>query len=503
MRRLDAAVFLSGAALMGLEIVGSRILAPVFGTSIFVWGSLITVFLASLSLGYAIGGRLADRRPEPELLANLLLLSAVLLFVVFVRPAPLLAACAKAPIPDRFQSLLAATILFGAPSVLMGAVTPFAVRLAARDMAHVGSTAGRLSSVSTAGSILGTFLMAFYLVPSFETREILFGLGMVLVAAAGLVPNLVLGRMARLALVAGGAALTYLVVPSRALTPLPGGEVIYERETAYHHLRVVESGPRRYLYFNNLAQGYIPRREGEAFAGSYVDGLLLAWVIRGSMPRDQVVIGLGAGMLPTLVSRHAPEVATTTIELDPEVYRTAERFFHFRPGRKDRVILGDGRRELLRQVTSTDAIFEDAFFSDSVPFHLMTREFFELCRDRLSPDGVYAANFIGFLTGKDNALFWAVHRTLREVFPCVYVLSGELRAGKRPINGNVLLIASRSPDRLDRATVRQRAEVLGRQFGRAGIVEWADRLYDGEVRTDLPVLTDAYSPTEALQHLLK
>ena len=121
MRRLDAAVFLSGAALMGLEIAGSRVLAPVFGTSIFVWGSLITTFLASLALGYAGGGRLADRRPEPAVLAGLLALSACLLWTLFLSPAPLLALFAKAPIPDRFRALLAAVVLFAPPSVLMGA----------------------------------------------------------------------------------------------------------------------------------------------------------------------------------------------------------------------------------------------------------------------------------------------------------------------------------------------------------------------------------------------
>ncbi|HKC24538.1 MAG TPA: fused MFS/spermidine synthase, partial [Thermoanaerobaculia bacterium] len=142
MRRLDAAVFLAGAALMGLEIVGSRVLAPVFGTSIFVWGALITTFLASLAVGYAAGGKLADRRPDPALLSSLLAASACLLWLLFLSPAPLLALFARAPMPDRFRSLLAALVLFAPPSVLMGAVTPFAVRLRARSLASIGSEAG-------------------------------------------------------------------------------------------------------------------------------------------------------------------------------------------------------------------------------------------------------------------------------------------------------------------------------------------------------------------------
>ena len=134
MIRLYTVVFLSGAALMGLEIAGSRILAPVFGTSIFVWGALITTFLASLSTGYALGGKIADRRPSASLLGSFLIAAGLALWVLLARPAPLLALCAAAPVPERFQALLAALLLFALPSVLMGTISPFATRLAARDV---------------------------------------------------------------------------------------------------------------------------------------------------------------------------------------------------------------------------------------------------------------------------------------------------------------------------------------------------------------------------------
>ena len=241
--RLDAAVFLSGAALMGLEIVGSRVLAPVFGTSLFVWGALITTFLAALALGYALGGRLADRRPDPGMLAALLAGSGIVLFVVFASPQALLAALGRVSIPERFRPLVAAVILFGPPSVLMGMVTPFAVRLAAKEIATVGSASGRLSALSTAGSILGTFATAFFLIPAFATRPILFGLGATLLVASLLVPApRTAARLAIVSLLAVGAAVSYLVVPSDAASPEPAGKVVYEKETAYHHLRVVDRG---------------------------------------------------------------------------------------------------------------------------------------------------------------------------------------------------------------------------------------------------------------------
>ncbi|HEX2757684.1 MAG TPA: fused MFS/spermidine synthase, partial [Thermoanaerobaculia bacterium] len=208
--RLDAAVFLSGAALMGLEIVGSRVLAPVFGTSLFVWGALITTFLAALALGYALGGRLADRRPDPGMLAALLAGSGIVLFVVFASPEALLAALGRVSIPERFRALVAAVILFGPPSVLMGMVTPFAVRLSAKEIATVGSASGRLSALSTAGSILGTFATAFFLIPAFATRPILFGLGATLLIASLLVPApRTVARLVIVSFLGFGAAASY------------------------------------------------------------------------------------------------------------------------------------------------------------------------------------------------------------------------------------------------------------------------------------------------------
>jgi spermidine synthase len=502
--RLDAAIFLSGAALMGLEIVGSRVLAPVFGTSLFVWGALITTFLAALAAGYALGGRLADRRPDPSLLAGVLLAAGALVIVLFAAPDFVLSAASGAPVPDRFRALLAAIVLFGPPSVLMGAVTPFAVRLAAKDLALVGSAAGRLSAVSTAGSILGAFSTAFFLIPTFATRPILFGLGMSLVVAALLVPApRLLRRLASAAFVGAAAALVFLVGPGISKPPGPAGTILLEKETAYHRIRVVDQGLRRALYFDNRLQGYAPARPDVTLGLNYADGLALSLAFAPHAKRV-VVIGLGAGMLPSTLTRRAPEIQTTSIEIDPEVVAVARKYFAFAPDANDRVLVGDGRRELDRQVDGADVIIVDAYYSDSLPFHLVTKEFDELCARKLGEDGVVAVNFGGELTGSRNQLFWAALRTLGEVFPRVYVFSAELKAGASPFKSTAIVIATRSAERLDPGTVADRARVVADRLGRPAVVEWAGRLYEGELRTsDVPVLTDAYSPTDALQHLAR
>ena len=500
--RLDAAVFLSGAALMALEIVGSRVLAPVFGTSLFVWGALITTFLAALAAGYALGGRLADRRPHPELLSAVLLAAGALVIVLFAAPDAVLAAASGAPIPDRFRALLAAAVLFAPPSILMGAVTPFAVRLAAKDLALVGSAAGRLSAVSTVGSILGAFAAAFFLIPTFPTRPILFGIGAALLASALLVPAPRFVRRAAWAGFLGAAgALVFLVGPGLAKSPGPAGTLLLEKETAYHRIRVVDQGLRRALYFDARLQGYAPARPGITLGLNYTDGLALSLAF-APQARRLVVIGLGAGMIPTLLAARAPEIATTSIEIDPEVVQIARKYFAFSPDANDRVIVGDGRRELDRQVDGADVILVDAYFSDSLPFHLVTKEFDELCARKLGPGGVLAVNFGGELTGASNQLFWAALKTLSEVFPRVYVFCAELKAGTTSFKSTAIVVATRSPERLDPGTLADRAKATADRLGRPPISEWAARLYEGEMRTaGVPVLTDAYSPTDALQHL--
>ena len=207
-------------------------------------------------------------------------------------------------------------------------------------------------------------------------------------------------------------------------------------------------------------------------------------------------------MLPRLLSEKAPGIATTSVEIDPEVVRVAGEYFAFRPDANDRVLVGDGRAVLERETGPWDAIVLDAYFSDSLPFHLTTREFLELCRERLSPDGVFSANFVGALMGRDQRLFWSFVRTAREVFPAVAILSSELSSGKPVFQSNAILVASSSRDRLSKERVVAEGDRLAAALRHPPIAEWAREYHEGELRTDgVPVLTDSFSPTDALQHL--
>ncbi|HET7855210.1 MAG TPA: fused MFS/spermidine synthase, partial [Gaiellaceae bacterium] len=184
---IGTAVFLSGGVLLGVELAASRVLAPFFGNSIFVWGALIGVVLAGLSVGYWTGGVLADRIPAPQLLLFVLALGAGATLLVPIVDDTVLEAIVRWDPGPRLNPLLAAIVLFGVPSVVLATATPIAVRLRARSLASVGKTAGRLFAVSTAGSIVGTFVTAFWLIPELGTNQLLGIMATALFAAAAVV----------------------------------------------------------------------------------------------------------------------------------------------------------------------------------------------------------------------------------------------------------------------------------------------------------------------------
>ena len=178
--RLEIIVFITGAVVMALELVGSRIVAPYLGASIYVWTSLIGVILASLSLGYYWGGRLADKKPEYKTFSLLILISAFLVGIISLIKTPVLVSISRL-FPDiRLAAILAATLLFAPASTILGTISPYAIRLRMKDLEHSGATVGRLYAISTVGSIIGTFLAGFFLISFFGSRNILIFLSMTL-----------------------------------------------------------------------------------------------------------------------------------------------------------------------------------------------------------------------------------------------------------------------------------------------------------------------------------
>lgn len=523
---IGIAVFTGGAVLLGVEIAASRVLAPYFGNSLFVWGALIGVVLAGLAVGYWAGGALADRVPSAGLLVGALSVGALLVLAIPVIDEPVLEAVLGWNAGARLNPLLSAVLLFGPMSVVLASVTPIAVRLRTRSVTSAGRTAGRLFSISTAGSIVGTFLTAFWLIPSFGTNELLGLAGTALLAAVAAVG--LSERMLFVAL-AGAAAAVCAAVAVVALAPETGGtlsgaaaqnwspvyvlrdksatselqgdgfRVVYSTDTRYHRLAVVDDEGSRYLRFDNSFQSgmYLSAPFRTRFRYTDFFHLGLAYNPRA---RNLLFVGLGGGSSPKRLWRDFPRLHLQVAELDPAVVEAAYRYFRLPRSPRLRVTVEDGRRFLVRSKRRWHVIAVDAFYADSIPFHLTTREFLELARTRLAPGGVIVTNVIGALRGPGSKLFRSIYRTYRAVFPTVLVHPVSLDGDDAETSHlNLILVAG--------AGAAPQRDYLTRRWGlvrkASPGVPSLDRpirdRYDRTIPTgDVPTLTDDYAPTDAL-----
>ncbi len=499
---LRLVVFGSGAVLMGLEIVGSRVIAPFFGSSVFVWGGLISIFLAALSLGYYLGGTMADRWPRVTVLATLLMLAGVTILALPLVSRPVLVAFDAWNLGPRLSPLLASIVLFAFPSVLMGTTSPFAIKLVARDLATVGTSAGVLYALSTAGSIVGTIATAFFLVPTLGVRAILYLLGGILLALAALLAAryAVAGPVGTRLALPTAIAVVFLAAPAGgAPIPIPTSRVVYEKDSVYHQISVLEDGLNRYLRFNRSFQGGMVLRDPFESPFLYTSYAHLARIFHPTM-RRVLLIGLGAGTIPKRFTRDYPELSIDSIELDPAVVEVARRYFEVKDDARHRIVVQDGRVYVRRSDARYDLIVLDAYFAEGIPFHLATKEFLELVRDHLAPGGVVVSNIIGSLDGPQSTLFRALYKTYASVFPGLHPFPTAFGLARNASETRTIILIStgRAAMRADEVvTLARRLRADGRV--RLPLDRYAADYYDRKIATDdVPLLTDNYAPVDIL-----
>ena len=415
-RGLGAVVFLAGTGTLATEIAASRLLAPAFGSSTVVWANLISVVQAALAVGYWLGGKLADRRPEPRLLGRLVLLAALLVAATPFLARPLLEVAVRAVDDARagavVASFAAVVLLFAPPVVLLGAVSPFAIRLAVDDLATAGSVAGRLYALSTAGSLLGTFVPALVSIPLLGTQRTLLGAGALLALASAPL----LGRRA-LAPAVALAALAALLPPG-AVRAADG--VIYETESRYQFVQVVErSDGSRLLYLNEGIAVHSIWRPGTVLTGGAWDMFLAVPPLLGRPLERVAILGNAGGTTARALARFHPQAVVDGVEIDPEVSRVGRRFFGLGESPNVRVHDEDARPFLRQTDERYDLITIDAYRQPYVPFHLATREFFRLVQEHLRPGGIVALN-VARVPG-DNRLVDGIAGTLAAELPQVIV----------------------------------------------------------------------------------
>jgi spermidine synthase len=506
--QLKLLVFISGAVLMGLEMAGSRILASHFGSSIYVWGSIIGIFLAALSGGYFAGGLAADRKPSFFLLNVLVLLAGCWLLVLPLYDNLVCRGIRSANLGSRLEPLLATTILFGGPSILMGMVSPFAIRLSASAIARIGDTAGRLYALSTLGSIAGTLITAFWLIPLIGVHTILrsLGLTLVLMALLGLPKSRVtLMTMAPVSLI---ILFALLIRPSAFVSLRTDQHVRFEADSPYHHVLVVDDDRTnlRLLRFNNHVQSAVDRNPPYD-SPTYINSFELARIFKPKLNRV-LFIGGGGAIGPRKFINQYPDVTVDLVEIDPVVVDVSHDYFHLAVDPRLRIYVEDGRRFVRNATGRYDIVILDAFtIGGQVPFHLTTQEFMREIRDVLEPDGVFLANITTALEGSGSLVLRSEYKTVATVFQSVYLFprpsdqereqGGELAASRAR---NVILVGLKGTASWTPEAVNSSAAILSKSgVYSPTFLNDALHLYQRPVRTDdVPLLTDDYAPVDTM-----
>ncbi len=485
-------VFLIGGAVMVIELLGTRIIAPFYGVSLYVWSSLISVALIALAIGYFAGGRWADRAKRTGLSLVIALAALFTLLIPWITRPVLLATDA---LGLRAGAFVSALVLFSPSLILLGMVGPYAIKLATSRLEGVGTSAGSIYAVSTLGSVVGTLLLGFFLFPVLGSRAILIGLGVALLALAVAVAIYEQKRLGRTAAVLpcvllaalGMVSLPQAVGAGRANSIFSTGggggdtlEIRSERESLYGWVRVIDQkkADLRLLLADASTIGAASLSSGENRL-AYQEIVRLIPALAPDMKRA-LLIGQGAGHMATTLGERN-RIVTDTLEIDPAVADAASAFFGFTPIGK--AIVGDARYEIRRLTGPYDLIIHDCFTGGSEPAHLLTVETLSQLRGLLSDQGILALNFVAFFQEGRNAALASVARTVAQVFPHHSVFVSE---PGRDFNDFIFLASSHPID-------------LGSPTLDAGQAAWLKNRIISLDETQGVILTDDFNPLERLQ----
>ena len=413
-------VFISGMTSLALEMCASRLLAAYFGTSLFIWANLIGLILVYLTVGYFIGGRLADRYPSEQVLCTITAMAALSISILpFISQVILtwsITGLEQVSVSIFFSSLLGTILLFAVPVTLLGLVSPFAIRLVTKEVGRSGKTSGSLYAISTLGSILGAFLPVLWLIPAFGVRRTLLIFGVILFAAS------LWGLRSRWR-PAFSLVLIALVLPLGPLKNIP--DLIYEQESLYNYIQVTQlpDGTRELILNEGQAihSIYYPNPK-TVLTGWYWDYFLAAPYFNAGFTPQKLhrvaIIGLAAGTIAHQFTKVYGQVSIDGVEIDPSIVDVGRKYFAMNEPNLH-VHIQDGRTYLETTQAQYDVVAIDAFQQPYIPFQLTTREFFSTIRSHLSSTGVVALNTAH--TPHDYRLVQAFVNTMSKVFPSVYV----------------------------------------------------------------------------------
>lgn len=484
---LNLTVFVCGALVMVYEIIGSRIVSPFIGASTYVWTSLIGVILGALSLGYWLGGRMADRRPDVAVLASAVFIAGGLVSLTTLLKDVILASVAVAPVGLEIKSVMAAVLLFAPASVALGFVTPYAVKLKMASLSESGATVGGLYALSTIGSIAGTFAAGFFLLPFVGSIRTLYLIAGCLIGLSLLLAPFAFTRVSFMILtlfvlsIAGSELTGYMLLRANSLNDI---------DTEYSRVQVFQTiQPKTGRKFQAIATDpYFVQ------SAMYLDGDDLVFqynhyyhLLRYFRPgfRKTLMIG-GAGFtFPREYLRTYPDASIDVVEIDQKMTEIARRFFRLQDDSRLRIVHEDGRVFLNNAPEGKyDVVLMDAFGSlFSVPYQLTTVEAVTHFSRVLGDEGVVIFNLGSAIRGPGSKFLQAEFKTYQQVFKQVHLFKVNSDYTDDQLQ-NLIIVACKFECPTDVPT------------GDDYIVNLLTHRYDADFPLELPFLTDDLSPVE-------
>lgn len=484
--RLDTVVLICGAVVMIFEITGSRALAPFIGTSTYIWTSLIGVILGALSAGYWIGGRMADRLPKKHVLGSATLAAAGLIALTTLIKDPFLTGIAELPTGLELKAVISALILFAPASVALGFVTPYAVKLRMDSLGNAGRTVGRLYALSTIGSIIGTFVAGFVLLPFLGTNRTLYLITAALFLATFLLIPFRLDRKISSAGIVLILAITANELTSYVMYRAIGFEDI---DTEYSRVRIFRSTdpnthqPIEAMTFDPHSTQSAMFIDNDELVFEYTKFYHLISILKPGFQRSLMIGGAGYSFPKAYLASY-PHASLDVVEIDEALTQIARQRFRLRYNDRLRIIHEDGRVFLNHSDTAAyDVLMIDAFGSlFSVPYQLTTIEAVTQMHRTLTEDGVVVFNLGSAVRGDASLFFQAEFVTYKAVFPFVYMFKVRPERSVAELQ-NLIVVACKR-------------ECLPPSSDDRFIGPLLDRRYLDEVPSTVPVLTDDLSPVE-------
>jgi len=484
---LEITVFVCGALVMVYEIIGSRILSPFIGTSTYVWTSLIGVILAALSLGYWLGGKVADRKPDIKILASVIFLaSGAVAGTIFFKDI-FLSFIAQSPMILEIKSVVAALILFAPASVFLGFVTPYAVKLKMLSLEDSGKTVGRLYALSTVGSILGTFLAGFVLIPFVGSTRTLYLISFSLIGISILLAPFALSKINLTIII----LLIFGIVATEAQRfILLKKNDLHDIDTEYNRVQIFKitdeatGRPMRALAIDPYIIQSKMFLDGDELASEYAKYYHLVRHFKPDFQKTLLIGGAGYSF-PKDYLKVYPDKQIEVVEIDPQMTEIAKKYFNLHENPNLKIVHEDGRIFLNRgEAEKYDAVFLDAFSSlFNVPFHLTTIEAVSEINRVLKPDGVVIFNLGGAISGKKSRFLQSEIATYRAVFPQVLLFKVRPeRADEEVQNLIIVALKTKNPVSLE-SDDAENSRLL-------------KNIYNQKLNLETPVLTDDIAPVE-------